>query len=166
MLLSLRHHSLSIRESIPASEGLRRTLECIISHDVFYQRVNSSIRRIKTIFSSSVILIPYIRESIPASEGLRLFYKHDTNWIPLIRESIPASEGLRLYTPNYGNFFKSIRESIPASEGLRQEVLALLSDYSRDQRVNSSKRRIKTFLSAQLRCISHSSESQFQQEKD
>ena len=111
-----------IRESIPAREGLRLQEQDCIGICISHQRVNSSKRRIKT--SSAFMLHEFrvllIRESIPAREGLRLCDVPST--VPLI----------------------SIRESIPAREGLRHKEPKLNMRPDGNQRVNSSKRRIKT----------------------
>ena len=61
-----------IRESIPAREGLRPLVNVMNISYYSNQRVNSSIRRIKTLYPLNCQPNPsLIRESIPASEGLR-----------------------------------------------------------------------------------------------
>ena len=98
MTILIKHEVAILNQRVNSSIRRIKTLRvCSSKMNRIHQRVNSSIRRIKTSHSDITPCLNHqIRESIPASEGLRLYAqsRHKLFWV-LIRESIPASEGLR-----------------------------------------------------------------------
>ena len=131
-----------------------------------HQRVNSSIRRIKTLHWFVSMKALKIRESIPASEGLRPYKMKGVSKMTYQRVN---SSIRRIKTRDLRGYLQQpdkIRESIPASEGLRPLACQLYSLEHQNQRVNSSIRRIKTENLAPRTLLPTTSESQFQHQKD
>ncbi len=139
----------SVRDQIPAKQGLKLTLTLKLSITLLCSRSNSSKTRIETLFFEGLYDSPVtVRDQIPAKQGL----KHDEGDKDkligvLVRDQIPAKQGLKHNCVS--KLLKTLYSSRSNSSKTRIETCThhdfILIIFS--SRSNSSKTRIETKFS-------------------